>query len=124
MEWILWVLAVVVLGAGAVVASGGLGALPGPEHDAPVLDLPDGPLGAEELRAVQFRVDVRGYSMAQVDELLARLERQLSATTESYFRPVDAGGAPVEVTPQADGSAIMAADEFSQQSGEGEPWQQ
>ena len=84
----------------------------GPVHDTPVLQLPDGHLTGTDLRGVQFAVEVRGYSMAQVDELLARVAGQLDATR------VDA---PSPVAPTTLGtSAIMGPSEFSQSGREGE----
>lgn len=77
MEWLLWIVVVVILGLAAVAGSGRFGAMPPPVFDAPVPSLPEGALGADDLREVQFAVVTRGYSMTQVDELLERLARQL-----------------------------------------------
>lgn len=103
MEWLLWALAVAVLGLGAVVASGRWGFLPGTIRDAPLPALPDRPLIADDLRGVQFEVVTRGYSMAQVDEVLDRLQRQLDAAGD----PSSAGGVGAE---EFSSSAIMEAD--------------
>ena len=101
MEWLLWSCAVLVLGLAAVAGSGRLGEMPPPVRDAAVPELPDGALRGHDLRRVQFAVVTRGYSMAQVDELLDRLADQLE-------EPLSAP------------SAIMDTNEFSQPRREGE----
>ena len=111
-EWFLWALVPVVLALAAVVGSGRLGSMPAPIRDAPVLGLPAGDLSGAELRGVQFGVVLRGYSMAQVDELLARVADQLDGG-----RPESWGEAPASVV---DASAIMDPIEFSQSGREGE----
>ncbi len=80
MEWLLWTLAVVVLGIAAVAASGRLGELPATVTDTPTPHLPEGAITGDELRAARFTVVTRGYSMQQVDELLDRLARQLDGS--------------------------------------------
>ncbi len=82
MEWFLWMIAVAVLGLAAVAASGRLGELPATVTDTPVPHLPQGRLSADDLRRVRFAVVPRGYSMAQVDELLDRLARQLDSPSQ------------------------------------------
>lgn len=86
-EWLLWGLAVVVLGVAALVAAGRFGGMP-PRgvRDSPIPNLPDRPLTSDDLRQVRFAVKPRGYSMSQVDDVLDRLARDLdgcSATRES-----------------------------------------
>jgi DivIVA domain-containing protein len=83
MEWVLWMIAVAVLGLGAVAASGRLGSMPGTITDTPRPHLPTGVLDAAALREARFTVVTRGYSMDQVDELLDRLARQLESAPES-----------------------------------------
>jgi len=84
--WVLAVLVVAVLGGVALVAAGRLDAsLPPVEDDsgAGVAGrLPDGPLTAPELRRVRLPLAVRGYRMAEVDALLARLADQLEDRLE------------------------------------------
>lgn len=87
MEWFLWSLVIVILGLAAVAGSGRFGSLPEPVRDVPSPELPDGPLTGDDLRAVQFAVVTRGYSMTQVDALLDRLAAQLDGD-----RGVPAGG--------------------------------
>lgn len=117
MEWFLWMLVVAVLGLGAVVASGRLGALPDTVRDAPVPQLPPGELTADDVRGIQFEVVPRGYSMAQVDEVLSRLAEQVRGgapvdSASDRWAPPARPGVPDNPPP----SAIMAPDEFSQQS--------
>ena len=100
MVWFLASLVVVVLAVAAVAGSGRLGEMPPAVHDAPVLDLPDGDLTGAYVRATQFALTARGYSPAQVDDLLERLATQLE-------RPLHP-------------SAIMDPIEFSQPRREGE----
>lgn len=77
MQWVLWMIAVGVLGLAAVAASGRLGELPGTVTDTPRPHMPTGPIAGDDLRGLRFAVVPRGYSMDQVDELLDRLARQL-----------------------------------------------
>ena len=92
MQWVLWMIAVAVLGLAAVAASGRLGELPGTVTDTPRPHVPTGVLSGDDLRGVRFAVVPRGYSMDQVDELLDRLARQLDGAAES---PDDAGATDV-----------------------------
>lgn len=78
MDWVLWIIAVAVLGVGAVIASGRLGSMGPTVTDTPKPEFPAGPLSSGDLRDVRFAVVPRGYSMDQVDELLDRLAVQLS----------------------------------------------
>ena len=77
MEWLVWMIAVAVLGLAAVAASGRLGELPPTVTSTPVAHVPTGRLSGADLRAVRFQVVAGGYSMQQVDELLDRLAQQL-----------------------------------------------
>ncbi len=72
-------LGVAILGVAAVASSGRLGELPPPVTSTPLPYLPQGDLDGDDLRATRFSVVARGYSMAQVDDLLDRLARQLDA---------------------------------------------
>lgn len=88
MQWVLWMIAVAILGLAAVAASGRLGALPGTVTDTPRPHVPTGVLTGDDLRGLRFAVVPRGYSMDQVDELLDRLARQLDAATAASVVPV------------------------------------
>lgn len=100
MEWGLAGFAVVVLAAAAIVGSGRWGAMPPAIDDRHPGMVPDGVLDADDLRDVRFSVVPRGYSMQQVDALLARLADQLEAESASAS---DAEPANVGLTgPDAD----------------------
>ena len=74
MEWIIAVVAVAALGIAAVAAAGGVGEMSrDPVEDVYRQQLPEGPLGAEDVRGARFGTALRGYAMGQVDELLERL---------------------------------------------------
>lgn len=78
MVWVIGVIVVVTLAVAAWAASGGLGEMPAePVRDVHRPTLPEHRLAAEDLARVRFGVALRGYSMAQVDDLLARLVREL-----------------------------------------------
>lgn len=133
MQWFLWGAVIVVLGLAALVAAGRFGGMPATAaRDSPVPEFPaDRDLNGTDLRRVRFAVTARGYSMAQVDDLLDRLSVQLGeASAPVGPTPRGAtGGAPgagsigehaltssASPSPLA-GSAIMDAD-VSQQAGE------
>lgn len=82
----MWIWAAVVIAVTGVVAalfSPRIGQVPPLVDDRPVPDLPDGPLRGEDLTSARFAVVPRGYSMDQVDALLARLARQIDAGAAS-----------------------------------------
>jgi DivIVA domain-containing protein len=80
MEWLIAVVAVAALGVAAMAAAGGMGQMSrDPVYDTYRQDLPTGgALTAEELRNVRFGVALRGYAMAQVDDLLDRLALEIA----------------------------------------------
>src|SRR5690242_13311494 len=79
MMWVFAIIIVAVIGAITVVASGQGGGLAPTFDDRPDVTVPaDGPLRAEDLRAVRFTTVVRGYRASEVDALLDRLARQLA----------------------------------------------
>ncbi len=103
MQWFLWGLAVVVVGLAALVAAGRFGGMPATAvHDSPIPEFPtDRDLDGADLRRVRFAIATRGYSMAQVDDLLDRLAVQLGDQGAA------AGGAPEAdpVPAEQDGAA-------------------
>ena len=80
MEWFIAVVVVAVLGVAAVAAAGGMGEMAkDPVRDTYRQNLPiDRALGAGDLQALRFGVTFRGYSMAQVDDLLDRLTTEIA----------------------------------------------
>ena len=79
MEWFIAVVAVVALGVAAMAAAGGMGQMSkDPVHDTYRQDLPERPLGPEDIRQLRFGVALRGYAMAQVDDVLERLAREIA----------------------------------------------
>ena len=78
MTWYWTIVVVLILGGVAVLASGRGGAMTAPDRRTP-FRLPEGPLGADDVRRVRFRGAVRGYRMDEVDALLDRLAAQLEA---------------------------------------------
>ena len=79
MEWFIAVVAVAALGVAAMAAAGGMGQMSkDPVHDTYRQDLPPGPLGPEDIRRLRFGVTLRGYAMAQVDDVLDRLAHEIA----------------------------------------------
>ena len=80
MTWFFAVLAVVVMGVVAVVATGRGGSMSEAFDDrADALVPADGPLSAADLRRVRFTTALRGYRAAEVDALLDRLAAELES---------------------------------------------
>ena len=78
--WVLWVLIVLVIGGCVVLAVGRGGEMPEAYDDRRDVLVPgDCPLGAEDLRAVRFTTAFRGYRMAEVDALIARVAAEQDA---------------------------------------------
>ena len=78
-EWFIAVIAVAALGVAAMAAAGGMGQMSAqPVHDTYRQDLPDQPLTAHDIGALRFGVTLRGYAMAQVDDVLERLGREIA----------------------------------------------
>ncbi len=87
MMWLFAVVAVVVMGVAAVVATGRGGAMVEVHDDRPDVWVPaDGPLTAADLRRVRFTTAVRGYRMAEVDALLDRLAVELEERSQDEER--------------------------------------
>ena len=78
-EWFIAAIAVAALGVAAMAAAGGVGQMSAePVHDTYRQDLPDRPLTAEDISTLRFGITLRGYAMAQVDEVLERLGREIA----------------------------------------------
>ena len=67
--------------------------------DRPDLQLPDGPVTADDVEAVRFSTAVRGYRMDEVDAVLARLAAELA---DRDRRLAELTGPPPQWRPQDD----------------------
>lgn len=105
MEWLIAVLVIAVLGLAAIVSSGGLGEMARePVSDVYRQDLPDRPLTGEEIDTLRFGIALRGYSMGQVDDVLARLSREIAdrdATIAALRAGPEDESEPVGLVPQS-----------------------
>lgn len=87
MTWVFAILAVLLLGAVAVVASGRGTPMSETWDDRPDAEVPaEGPVAAEDLRRVRFSLAFRGYRMSEVDALLDRLAREKEGAPEQPSR--------------------------------------
>lgn len=77
MTWFFAAAIIVVLALAAMVGQRRWGSMPDLVDGRPFRALPEGRLGADELREVRFTVVPRGYAPEQVDALLNRLAEQL-----------------------------------------------
>jgi DivIVA domain-containing protein len=78
--WVFAILAVLLIGAIMVVATGRGGSMHRVEADRPDSVVPlDRPLTARDLRQVRFAAGLRGYRTDEVDSLLDRLAEELEA---------------------------------------------
>ncbi|HEY1133467.1 MAG TPA: DivIVA domain-containing protein [Nocardioides sp.] len=95
--------------AGVAAVAAGHGTPMAPEHgDRPDVGLPaEGPLTADDLRAVRFPVVLRGYRQADVDALLARLAADHEGV--DLYRP-PAPASPASPAPSPSPSAPEAPD--------------
>jgi DivIVA domain-containing protein len=105
MEWFIAVVVVAALGVAAVAAAGGLGEMAKePVRDVYRQDLPgDRPLGAGDIQRLKFGVTLRGYAMAQVDDVLDRLAAEIAERDDLIAR-LTADPGPVPSSPPADAS--------------------
>ena len=111
MEWFIAVVAVAALGVAAMAAAGGMGHMSKePVYDTYRQDLPTGGvLAAEELKNIRFGVTLRGYAMAQVDDLLDRLALEI-AERDALIAEL-AEGATVRQRPQESTASARAAEQ-------------
>jgi DivIVA domain-containing protein len=78
MVWLLAVLAILVVGALTVLAVARGAAMSPAYDDRREVRLPaDRPLVADDVRGTRFTMTLRGYRMAEVDALLARLAAEM-----------------------------------------------
>jgi len=88
--WVFAVLAVLALGAIAVVAAGRGTPMERAYDDRPDAVVPaEGTLSGDDLRRVRFSLAFRGYRMSEVDALLDRIAAEKESVDE-----VDSDGAP------------------------------
>ncbi|WP_176451675.1 DivIVA domain-containing protein [Enemella dayhoffiae] len=106
MELVIVVIAVAVLGLASMVAVGKFGEMQANAvQDRYEPPLPAaGPIQGKDLAGVQFATSARGYDMAEVDQLMARMARELD---ERDRRAADAASAnsPAEPRPAEVGPA-------------------
>lgn len=70
----------VLLAGGVVVAAAGHGEGLAPrEVDDPPIRLPEDGINGDDVRAVRFSTAMRGYRVAEVDEVLQRLAQEIDA---------------------------------------------
>lgn len=113
MIWLLALVAILVIG-GLVVVAVMRGAQTQPAYDdRPEVRLPaDRPLRSDDLAAVRFTTAARGYRMAEVDALLARLRAELaehegpgvSSDPSDVTAPLGAGSDPLDERETPDGA--------------------
>lgn len=93
-------IAVAVLGLAALVAVGRFGQMQAePVRDTYRPPVPEGELRADDLQGIRFGITPLGYDMAQVDEVMARMARELDARER---RCVPASDLPLEHSASAD----------------------
>ncbi len=98
MEWAIVAIVVIALGVAALAAAGGMGGMPAePIRDVYRQSLPAEPLTAHDLTSVRFAMTLRGYAMSQVDDLLARLAREIG-DRDALIAGLLAGPAEPELT--------------------------
>ena len=112
MEWFIAVVAIAALGVAAMAAAGGVGEMSRePVYDVYRQQLPEGPLDAEDIRGARFGLALRGYAMAQVDDLLDRLatevaerDARIAELTGTSPTSTSTGPSPAEdLDPSSDG---------------------
>jgi DivIVA domain-containing protein len=125
--WVFAILAVLLIGAIMVVASGRGGSMRRVEADRPDSLVPlDRPLTSSDLRQVRFAAALRGYRTDEVDSLLDRLAEELEGRelregprqTESTWFEATQSGDPDKIdnapaNPIADEVAAQLTDSFT-----------
>jgi DivIVA domain-containing protein len=78
----------VILAGGVVVAAAGRGEGLAPrEVDDPPIRLPETDIAGADVREIRFSTAMRGYRVAEVDEVLDRLARELDVLRASSPEP-------------------------------------
>lgn len=100
--WLFAVLAVLAMGAVAVVAAGRGAPMVEEYGDRVDSTVPaDGPVTADDLRRIRFPLALRGYRMQEVDALLDRLaaEREETERATEPVEPVEPSSAHGDAPP-------------------------
>lgn len=94
MVWVVWLLVVTALLVGVVLLALGRGdGLAEQELDDVVVDLPpDRPVVASDVESVRLPLAIRGYRMAEVDDVLDRLAAEL-AVRDAQIRDLQSASA-------------------------------
>lgn len=104
MEMIIVLVAIGVLGLGAMVAAGAFGGMQSePVRDSQGLVLPDTGIGGDDVRQLRFSVSPRGYNMAEVDAVLHRVADELDGTgrrAKASGRPENSGSTALAEAPE------------------------
>ena len=96
MIWLLAVLVILVVGGLVVLAVARGAAMAPAADDRREVRLPaDRPLRAEDIRDTRFTMTLRGYRMAEVDALIARLTAEMDERTRPSTRDADDVTAPL-----------------------------
>jgi len=122
LSFVAFVVGVLVVGAllflGSSLLLGRAETRPAAEQDHSPVALPgDRPVTADDVRALQLSVNVRGYRMTEVDWLLDQFAAVLEerdeeiATLRAQLHPVPASGPKDEQGPVADEAAATTDDE-------------
>jgi len=123
MMWVFAILVVLAMGAVAMLAAGRGEPMRRAYDDRRDVVVPaDRPLGAEDLRRVRFSLAFRGYRMAEVDALLARLVREMSPVPQPGADAPASEAATRRTEDQAEDQAEdRAEDQAEDQAGEDTP---
>ena len=109
MELVVVLIAVAVLGAGALAAAGRFGQMQtSPIRDTYRPPVPEGELHAEDLEGIRFGVRPMGYDMTQVDQLMARIARELDVRDGDRHRPDPAGPPPAPAARDEEDLSVWA----------------
>lgn len=109
MMWVFAVLVVLAMGGVAVIAAGQGEPLAPAYDDRPDAAVPaHRPLTGSDLRRVRFPLALRGYRMADVDALLARLADEFEARGAATRAPDGPWPASTPASSPADASTVRA----------------